>query len=121
VFPDRERRSISIYHLPRIDHTPVENIPEIATQRGDEHLLFAGNEVALAYWGKQTLEPLGHDVVACTSAVEPLNLLRAAPQEFAVLVTDDTMPGMTGEGLVREASAFAPLSPSSCEPTAVPP
>jgi len=98
-------------YLPRFDHTPLDKIPDIATQRGDERILFVDDEAALACWGEQTLEPLGYDVVACTSGIEALNLLRAAAQPFAVLVSDDTMPGMSGEVLVREVKRLRPDLP----------
>ena len=51
------------------------------------------------------------DVVACTSAVEALNLLREAPQHFAVLITDHPMPGMTGAILAREVKRIRPDLP----------
>jgi two-component system cell cycle sensor histidine kinase/response regulator CckA len=97
--------------LPRFDPIPLASIPDIATLRGDEGILFVDDEAALVRWGEQTLEPLGYDVVACTNAVEALNLLREAPQRFAVLVSDDTMPGMNGEVLAREVTHIRPDLP----------
>lgn len=98
-------------YLPRFDHTPLDDIPNIAMQRGDERLLFVDDKAALARWAEQTLEPLGYEVVTCTSAVEALNLVREAPQPFAVLLTDDTMPDMSGEVLVREVKRLCPALP----------
>jgi len=98
-------------YLPRFDHVPLDHIPDLATLRGDERLLFVDNEPALVRWGEQTLEPLGYEVVACTSAVEALNLLREAPQEFAVCIADDSMPELNSEGLVRVVKRLCPDRP----------
>jgi PAS domain S-box-containing protein len=106
----RQGTTFHIY-LPRFDNTSGENIPEIETIRGNERILFVDDEAALARWGEQTLERLGYDVVACTSSVEALNRFRAAPQGFDLLITDRTMPGMTGEVLAREVKRIRPDLP----------
>jgi CheY-like chemotaxis protein len=106
----RQGTTFDVY-LPRFDNTPVEKIPDLGTLQGHERILFVDDEVALARWGEQTLEHLGYDVLACTSSVEALNLLRAGPQGFDVLITDQTMPGMTGEALAREVVCIRPDLP----------
>jgi CheY-like chemotaxis protein len=98
-------------YLPCFDHTPLDDIPNIAMQRGDERLLFVDDEAALAHWAEQTLAPLGYEVVTCTSAVEALNLVREAPQPFALLITDHAMSDMTGENLAREVRHLCPALP----------
>jgi len=45
---------------------------------------------------------LGYDVVVCTSSVEALEVFRTAPQHFDPVITDQTMPHMTGEELALE-------------------
>jgi PAS domain S-box-containing protein len=98
-------------YLPGFDHMPLASVLDIATLRGAERLLFVDAEAALARWGEETLEPLGYDVVACTSAVEALKLLREAAPPFAVLVTDDALPGMSSEVLVHEVKRLCPALP----------
>ena len=50
-------------------------------------------------------------MVACTSSTEALRILRESPQAFDLLITDQTMPGMTGEALAREVWRIRPELP----------
>ena len=95
-------------YLPQFDNTPIEKILEIVAIQGHERILFVDDEVALAGWGEQTLDHLGYHVVACTSSVEALNLLRAAPHEFDLLITD------------QRWVASGQISPSFCAPASAP-
>lgn len=47
-------------------------------------------------------------VITCASGAEALEILSARPQEFAVLISDQRMPGMTGVELLEKARAIAP-------------
>jgi CheY-like chemotaxis protein len=98
-------------YLPCVDDTPVEGLPKVSVLRGHERILFIDDEEALARWGQLTLEPLGYHVVACTSGTEALRLFQDAPQAFDLLITDQTMPGMTGEVLAREVWRLRPELP----------
>jgi CheY-like chemotaxis protein len=98
-------------YLPCVDDAPVEGLPEVSVLRGHERILFVDDEEALARWGQLTLEPLGYHVVACTSSTEALRLFQHAPQAFDLLITDQTMPGMTGEVLAREVWRIRPELP----------
>jgi CheY-like chemotaxis protein len=91
-----------------VDDAPVECLPEILVVRGRERILFVDDEVALARWGQATLEPLGDHVVACTSSIEALEVFRESSQTFDLLITDQTMPRMTGEHLAREVWRIRP-------------
>ena len=53
--------------------------------------------------GKQMLERLGYKVTAKTSSIEALDLFQAYPNNFDVIVTDQTMPQLTGDRLARDA------------------
>lgn len=50
-----------------------------------------------------TLEDLGHEVIAASSAQEAL-LKLAAEQRIDILITDISMPGMDGIALARAAT-----------------
>ena len=52
--------------------------------------------------GQQMLEHLGYTVTTRTSSIEALELFRGQPQKFDLIITDMTMPNMTGEKLARE-------------------
>lgn len=98
-------------------------LPVIGTERGlaDEseeplvtgngHILFIDDEPVLIDVGMQMLEKLGYKVSARTSSVEALELFRAQPERFDIIITDMTMPVMTGEALAGEIMKVRPDIP----------
>ena len=48
------------------------------------------------------LERLGYQVTTSASSMEALELFKAQPFEFDLVITDMTMPNMTGEKLARK-------------------
>ncbi len=79
--------------------------------RGNERVLFVDDEPALAQLGKSMLERLGYEVRACTSSLEALEAFRPEPDRFDILVTDLTMPDMTGIHLTQKLRALRPHLP----------
>ena len=69
---------------------------------GDERILFVDDEDALLEVGEQILKKLGYDVVGKTSSMEALELFRTKPDQFDLVITDMTMPDMTGDKLSKE-------------------
>ncbi len=78
---------------------------------GTERILFIDDEEVLAKIGKKILEPLGYKVTIRTSSTEALELIRAKPGYFDLVITDMTMPNMTGEQLSREVMKIRPELP----------
>ena len=78
---------------------------------GNERILFVDDEPALANIGKQTLETLGYDVQTRTSSIEALELFKAQQDRFHLVITDMTMPNMTGEDLAQELMRIKPSIP----------
>ncbi|HBZ57211.1 MAG TPA: hypothetical protein DEO88_17555 [Syntrophobacteraceae bacterium] len=78
--------------------------------RGTEHILLVDDEPPLAMVGKQTLERLGYRVVLQTSSLAAVEAFRGqqAGNSFDLLITDMTMPQMTGTEL---ATALRQLQP----------
>jgi PAS domain S-box-containing protein len=94
-------------YLPRMVRTMASPIPEEEPlPKGKERILFIDDEEPLARLGHAMLERLGYDVVVCTSSPEALNTFRATPQGFDLVITDHTMPTMTGEVLAREVRSI---------------
>lgn len=56
----------------------------------------------LARLGQALLERLGYDVVVFTSSLAALEAFQAEPYRFDLVITDQTMPAMTGATLVEE-------------------
>ena len=69
---------------------------------GSERVLFVDDEEMLAEWGQASLERLGYTVLSATDSQEALKLFSSDPMRFDLVVTDQTMPGMTGVQLARE-------------------
>ena len=64
-------------------------------------ILFVDDEAPIAKMGSQILERLGYAVTARTSSIEALELFQTKPNDFDLVVTDMTMPNMTGDALAR--------------------
>lgn len=69
---------------------------------GSERILFVDDEAILMEMGCDILEELGYRVTGVTSSTEALELFRAQPDQFDLVMTDMTMPGMTGAELSQE-------------------
>ena len=78
---------------------------------GNERILFVDDEKALVDIGVQLLEHLGYHVVARTSSIEALEAFRNQPEKFDLVVSDQTMPNMTGEMLAKELLRIRPDIP----------
>lgn len=82
-----------------------------AVPTGSECILFIDDEPALVEIGKKTLETLGYDVTTRTSSIEALELFRSRPARFDLVITDMTMPNMTGDILAGELIRIRPEIP----------
>jgi len=78
---------------------------------GSERILLVDDEPALAELGRQLLERLGYRVTSLASSQEALETFKADPQGFDLLITDQTMPRMTGAELAGKILAIRPDIP----------
>jgi PAS domain S-box-containing protein len=85
----------------RTDVQP-EVLPTGQSPRGSEKILFVDDEGPLVELGKAVLEKLGYTVIALTDSTEALNLFSSDPSQFNLIITDQTMPKLTGLGLARK-------------------
>ncbi len=88
-----------------------EPLPPGALPRGSERVMLVEDEPALAELGREMLESLGYEVVVRTSPIEAIRAFELMPQQFDLLITDQTMPRMTGETLVRDIFRIRPDLP----------
>jgi PAS domain S-box-containing protein len=79
--------------------------------RGTERILFVDDEPALAELGKQALGSLGYQVESHGDSREAWARFVAAPDIFDLVITDLTMPGMTGAQLAEKILALRPAIP----------
>ncbi|MCK8603602.1 hybrid sensor histidine kinase/response regulator [Desulfoferrobacter suflitae] len=84
-----------------------EDIP-----RGTERILFVDDDESLAQLGTLQLESLGYHVTAQTNPQKALEMFRSNPDRFDLIITDMTMPGMTGDRLIAEILGIRPNLPA---------
>jgi PAS domain S-box-containing protein len=76
--------------------------PSTSVRGHGEHILFVDDEPALASLGKKVLEQGGYRVTACTSPLDALAAFRSDPDGYDLVITDLTMPNLTGTALAVE-------------------
>ena len=113
VYSEPEKGATFHVYLPRIEHPKAVGVPEEIEPlpKGHERILFVDDEKPLVDIGKQVLERLGYQVTARTSSTEALEAFRAQPEKFDLVITDQTMPTMTGEMLAKEITGIKPDTP----------
>jgi CheY-like chemotaxis protein len=79
--------------------------------KGNERILFVDDEEEIALMGKRILERLGYKVTIKTNSLEALKAFRAHPDKFDLVITDQTMPNMTGLQLAKKLLHFRPDIP----------
>jgi CheY-like chemotaxis protein len=70
--------------------------PNESPQARSEHILYVDDEEALVFLATRLLERRGYRVSGFTNAVTALNQFREDPADFDAVVTDLSMPGMSG-------------------------
>jgi CheY-like chemotaxis protein len=88
-----------------------DNEPANLMVTGTESILFVDDEAFQADIAKQMLSRLGYRLTTCTSSVEALDLFRQSPKKFDLVITDMTMPHMTGDMLARKLISIRPDIP----------
>jgi signal transduction histidine kinase len=76
-----------------------------------ERVLFVDDEESLIQLGRNALAELGYKVEATMLPAAALAMVRADPQRFALVITDQTMPGMTGFDLANQLLRIRPGLP----------
>ncbi len=88
---------IPVAQQPAADDKPqAEDLPT-----GNERILLVDDEPLLVEIGKKMLEMLGYEVIACQDAVDALNVFRKDPDAIDLVISDVTMPKMTGDALAK--------------------
>jgi PAS domain S-box-containing protein len=104
--------SVFAVYLPATGHhTGLEEPTQTPVPLGSEKILFVDDENLLATAGRLMLEGLGYQVMATTDSTKALQIFREGPNPFDLVVTDMTMPGLTGADLSREILKIRPDTP----------
>ncbi len=78
---------------------------------GHEHILFVDDEDILVDMEQTILSQLGYKVSAFTSSQEALDHFKEDPGRFDLVITDHTMPRLTGSDLAKAIHAIRPELP----------
>jgi PAS domain S-box-containing protein len=78
---------------------------------GSEHILFVDDEIPLTRMAREILERQGYKVTAVSSPVDALALFEESPGGYDLVITDQTMPTLTGSALAERMLALRPELP----------
>lgn len=82
-----------------------------ALPTGSERILFVDDDGSLVKIGQKMLNQFGYDVETKRNPIEALDLIRSEPDRFDLVITDMTMPQMTGDKLAKEILSIRPDMP----------
>ncbi len=78
---------------------------------GNETVLLVDDEIALIDLGRDLLESLGYQVETRASAIDAIEAFRSNSQKYDLIISDITMPRMTGDEMARQVKAIRPDIP----------
>ncbi len=100
-------------YIPMIetDSSPQEKKPDGLLRGGNERIMLVDDEKQIIEMETQMLERLGYRVTALTSSPEALEIFSSNPGNFDLVITDMTMPEITGMELSRNFMLIRPDIP----------
>lgn len=99
-------------YLPKVSPGATANrAAQEPVRGGNERILFVDDEEMIVELNCQRLRSLGYKVVGTRSGAEALNTFAAEPSAFDLVITDYTMPHMTGAALARRLREIRPDIP----------
>ncbi len=113
VMSQRQKGTTFTVFFPMLENyefTPG-SISQDVLPKGKKHILIIDDEIPIVKLNRMTLEKLGYKVTTSTSSHEALETFRVAPSTFDLVITDMTMPKMTGDKLAFELIKIRPDLP----------
>ncbi len=106
-----EGTAIDLY-FPVVEHAQeVRKTNSTPLPHGSGRVLFIDDEPALAELGQHMLTHLGYQVTACQSSLRGLEIFRARPDDFDLVITDQAMHGLPGSELITLLREIRPNLP----------
>ncbi len=107
VYSEPGEGSVFKVYLPIIEKQLEQKIKaERPIPTGTEHILLVDDEESLIDMGKQLLVSLGYTVTSRINSLEAFELFKARPDAFDLVITDLTMPNMTGDEFAEQLFAI---------------
>lgn len=114
IYCDSRPGEGTIFHitLPTVEAHPAREIENTKIPpRGSEHILLVDDEEMLVMMQKTVLKRLGYHVTAESSSLEALATFQNDPEAFDLVITDQTMPDITGMEFSRRILQIRPEMP----------
>lgn len=112
VYSEPDKGTTFNLYFPSIENELEEKPGEYTViPTGSEHILFVDDEKPIVDITRKILTYLGYVVDVRTSSLETLELFKAMPDKFDLVITDMTMPQMTGDALAQELMKIQPDLP----------
>jgi signal transduction histidine kinase/CheY-like chemotaxis protein len=98
--------------LPCSGRAAAQALAEARIARGDgQRILLVDDELPLVHLGEEMLAALGYEAAGYTSSVEALAAFAAEPQRFDAVLSDETMPLLSGSQLALQIRRIRPDIP----------
>ncbi len=96
--------------LPRLESAACESEPaeKDVPAGGNERILVVDDEQQIVNMMRKMLEGMGYDVTVRYSSPDALEAFRVNPDKFDLVITDQTMPNLTGAEFCRELMRIRP-------------
>ena len=103
VYSEQGKGTTFNVYLPvhKVEDQQVVDEPKAIVIGNGERILFVDDEAPLAALGKSMLERLGYRVTAHTDSLQALNTFSAQANDFDLVITDQTMPSLSGAELAK--------------------
>jgi PAS domain S-box-containing protein len=113
VYSEPTKGSVFHIYLPAAVgyDSPAVVARPIAAQGTGQRVLYIDDDAAIVYLTARILERSGYKVTGCDSPLEGLEAFRGSPDNFDVVVTDLSMPQMSGFDVARELQSIRPDIP----------
>jgi PAS domain S-box-containing protein len=99
-------------YLPYVADSEIDCVePEVTVPTGTEHILIVDDEAWLVEYFTRVLKPLGYSITGTTQSVEAWQLYERDPTAYDLIITDQTMPKLTGRQLVKLVKSVRPNQP----------
>jgi CheY-like chemotaxis protein len=100
--------------LPAAQNADAEAQKQAAQEKPRSHrerILFVDDEESIVFLMERRLERLGYKVTGCTVPQRALEMFRSRPHDFDIVLSDLSMPEMSGVELAREILQIRPGMP----------
>jgi len=100
----------AVFPVDTVEEAPLL-VPAAATAHGHETVLVVDDEPGLRALARTGLQQHGFDVLAVETGEQALEILRQGAPHVDAMILDLTLPGMSGESVLRETRKLAPGLP----------